>query len=602
MTTMDCVYSSNNSSVYPSLDKMHNNDDNMNKDTNFNDGLDYKDAIYASLPKNARKYFVPSNKLELSYIVSKFTLSQQTSRSLNMLRLYPFASCKYASDNELVLMLINGEYKIYKGPGWFTKIGFTDTVPEIVSIGSEITYGPIKLLYVKPGTLRYGLNIAESRPMILGPGMHYFNDPNIVINSNIINLGTDTNNSVITIDNDKAFNFIIVKTGFNGVVNKRNGELEILPPGIHFCEAPDSFKTFVSIQQETLKFGSTTSNKHKFLTMDNIELSIDATLFYKVVDVNKVFTRNIRDNTDLHDTLLTQARSLLMTLIRSENFSNIGKKKMDMKINKNLQKNILGDEINSLNPDLAIAQPITNISPSPSVPFSNDIMELSDVSVGFQSIVRDIEPQFKQMMQDNFGDTFGFDIQSLRIENIEFADKQMQNKISELSMEFTKLTAQEATINIQRKVEIANAEREAQTQLIKTEAETKRKIISANAENEMIINKNKAQNEIKLQENITQNEILFKTTETETNVSSMKANTEAKNKTVIANAEAEALEKVGMVKYELNKLNAELPHTQIRIMAEAQRDALQGVNKVIYTNEQSMLLKPYMNLIEKDIN
>ena len=36
-------------------------------------------------------------------------------------------------------------------------------------------------------------------------------------------------------------------------------------------------------------------------------------------------------------------------------------------------------------------------------------------------------------------------------------------------------------------------------------------------------------------------------------------------------------------------------------MAEAQRDALQGVNKVIYTNEQSMLLKPYMNLIEKDI-
>jgi hypothetical protein len=66
----------------------------------------------------------------------------------------------------------------------------------------------------------------------------------------------------------------------------------------------------------------------------------------------------------------------------------------------------------------------------------------------------------------------------------------------------------------------------------------------------MFINKNKVQNEI-----------LFKTTETETSVSSMKANIEAKNKTVIANAEAEALEKVGMVKYELNKLNAELPHT-----------------------------------------
>lgn len=595
-----------NSTIYPTIDTSNINNNKNDKSIKQVEYYDYKDVIFDSLPPNAKKYFIPSNKLELSNIVSKFSSIEKFKRNINLLRLYPFTYCKYASDNELVLMLINGEYKIYKGPGWFTKIGFTDTKPEIVPIGSEIKYGPIKLLYVKPGTLRYGLNIAESKPMILGPGMHYFNDPNIVINDNIINLGTDTNNSIISIDGDKAFNFIIVKTGFNGVVNKRNGELEILTPGIHFCEAPDSFKTFVSIQQETLKFGSATSNKHKFLTMDNIELSVDATLFYKVVDVNKVFTRNIRDNVDLHDTLLTQARSLLMTLIRSENFSNIGKKKMDKKINKNLQKNILGvdgEELNLTISDLTMAQPINEpANKYPTAPISDNIVEITDVSVGFQSIVRDIEPQFKQMMQENFGDSFGFDIQSLRIENIEFADKQMQNKISELSMEFTKLTAQEATINIQRKVEIANAEREAQTQLIKTEAETKRKIISANAENEMIINKNKAQNEIKLQENKTQNEILLKTTEAETNVSNMKASVEAKNKTILANAEAEALEKVGMIKYELNKLNAELPHTQIRILAEAQRDALQGVNKVIYTNEQSMLLKPYMNLIEKDIN
>lgn len=50
------------------------------------------------------------------------------------------------------------------------------------------------------------------------------------------------------------------------------------------------------------------------------------------------------------------------------------------------------------------------------------------------------------------------------------------------------------------------------------------------------------------------------------------------NPSIIANAEVEALEKVGMVKYELNKLNAELSYTQIIITAEAQRDALQGMN------------------------
>ena len=77
---------------------------------------DYKEVIYDSLPSNAKKYYVSSNKLELDVIVSKFNLSQRSARRLNMLRLYPFAYCKYASDNELVLMVINGEYKIYKGP------------------------------------------------------------------------------------------------------------------------------------------------------------------------------------------------------------------------------------------------------------------------------------------------------------------------------------------------------------------------------------------------------------------------------------------------------------------------------------------------------
>ena len=579
------------------------NQNNLSLNHSSDKILDYNDMIYTSLPQNARKYYISSNKVELSNIVSNFTIIEQIIRRLNMIRLYPFTFCKYAHDDELILMLIDGEYKIYKGPGWFTKIGFTDTCPKIVKIGKEIQYGPIKLLYIKPGTLRYGLNIIESKPMIFGPGMHYYNDSNIIIDDNIINLGTDTNNSIISIGEQNAFKFIFIKTGFNGVVNKSNGELEILSPGIHFCEAPNSFKTFVSIQQETLKFGSSISNKYKFLTMDNIELSIDATLFYKIIDVNKVFTKSIRDNKDLDETLLTQARSLLMMLIRSENFSNIGKIKMDKKINKNLNKKIFCDENNSLIHDLVIAQPINDNKVNPSAPMStfDNINEITDFSSGFQSIVKDIEPQFKQIMQENFGNSYGFDIQSLRIENIEFADKNMQNKISELSMEFTKLTAQEATINIQRKVEIANTERETQTQLIKIEAETKRNIISANAENEMIINKNKAQNEIKLQENITQNEILLKTTEAENNASYARANIESKNKTIIATAEAEALQKIGMINYELNKLNANLPHTEIRIMAEAHRDALQGVNKVIYTNEQSMLLKPYMNLIEKDI-
>jgi hypothetical protein len=287
-------------------------------------------------------------------------------------------------------MLKNGSYKIYKGPGWFSNADLTDRIVKIVKIGENFVHGPIKVIYVNPGTLRYGLNIAESKPMLLGPGMHYFNDVNIVIYNKIINLNTDTENKIISIDNDKAFNLIFIKTGFNGVVNKRNGELEILYPGIHFCESPDSFKTFVSVQQETLKFGSTTSNQHKFLTMDNIELSIDATLFYKVVDVKKVFTTNITDNKDLTNTLLTQARSMLMTLIRSENFSNIGQKKMNRQMNTNLSEQMFENDKKNVN--LAITTPL-NVDPSaPSSIDNENNLNFVDASVGFDSIIKDIEP------------------------------------------------------------------------------------------------------------------------------------------------------------------------------------------------------------------
>jgi hypothetical protein len=55
---------------------------------------DYKEVIYNSLFLNTKKYYVCSNKLELSEIVSKFIVYKQVFKSLNMLRLYPLTYCK----------------------------------------------------------------------------------------------------------------------------------------------------------------------------------------------------------------------------------------------------------------------------------------------------------------------------------------------------------------------------------------------------------------------------------------------------------------------------------------------------------------------------
>lgn len=255
-----------------------------------------------------------------------------------------------------------------------------------------------------------------------------------------------------------------------------------LDAGLHFIEAPDTLRTFASIQQEHFKFGSCDRATPVFLTADNVELHIDATLFFRIADVKKVFTTSIKDKADMLEVLHSQAMSTLMTIIRSETFSNVGKIKMASKIN----------EVDIFAPG---AESKYSTSSSSSSSSSEPIFAKADaipaavvvdgaaagsstlaaVSYGFQSIIHDAEPQFKSAMQRNFGDRLGFEIQSLRIEKIEFADKSIQKQVSELAMTYTRLSAQEAAIAAQKKVQLAEAERDAASQLIATRAEAQRR-------------------------------------------------------------------------------------------------------------------------------
>lgn len=45
-----------------------------------------------------------------------------------------------------------------------------------------------------------------------------------------------------------------------------------------------------------------------------------------------MFTTSIKDEADMKDILLAQAKSTLMTIVRSENFAAIGKRKMTEKL------------------------------------------------------------------------------------------------------------------------------------------------------------------------------------------------------------------------------------------------------------------------------
>ena len=149
---------------------------------------------------------------------------------------------------------------VHHSPGFHFVIGITDKVVATPDIGEDIDFGPIKVIFVKSGTLKFAQYRDSGKPLLLGPGMHYFNDLNLQVGSEI-NMNFDGNNRVIKCDHHGAFQFVFVKAGSAAIVICGNGQLKVIEPGLHFIQSPDALKTFVSVQQEHFKFGTLDKNQ-----------------------------------------------------------------------------------------------------------------------------------------------------------------------------------------------------------------------------------------------------------------------------------------------------------------------------------------------------
>jgi regulator of protease activity HflC (stomatin/prohibitin superfamily) len=363
-------------------------------------------------------------------------------------------------------------------------------------------------------------------------------------------------------------------------VATRYGNIGILNPGLHFLEAPDTFRTFVSIQQEHFQFGSHTTKSY-FLTADNVALDVEATLFYRISDVQTAFTTSFSDVNDLVETLRSQATSILMSIIRSENFSNIGK-----------EKSLTGTGDQMSEPQEQGYNNVVNIqasAPYPhnpqhsmsagnhaNIPVAQSVA--SNVSMGFQSIIHDAEPLFLKNMQ-RFSNRYGFEVESLRIEKIEFADKSLQKSVSEFAVTYTKLAAQEATIAAERKVELAQAEREAAKLEIQANADNERKLKAAQneADAKQIAAKSTAQ-------------LLSVTAESEANALKVKGQAEAQVILMKAEAEAAGLKAMGEAEAAVLERKGQFPNAALSMIVDGQVKALHGVEKVIYCSTDSQML------------
>jgi regulator of protease activity HflC (stomatin/prohibitin superfamily) len=441
--------------------------------------------------------------------------------------------------------------------------GINDRIFATYTIGESIFQGPIKLIFVPAGCLQYIIDIRTSDPILLGPGMHYYDDVNISIpNNSLISLNSGGKSMTIKFGASDNYLFIFVRTGERAVICTRTGDIAVMQPGLHFLEAPDSFRTFVSVQQEHLRFGSCDSNAPTFLTADNVGLHVEATMFYSIVDVHTAFSASISTLSDLNETLRSQAMSSLMALIRSETFSNIGSNKRD--------RDDYETKENS---------PSVNATAPSAPPASSQPMPIAQaVATGFQNIIHEADHTFKGSMS-LFAERFGFEIQSLRIEKIEFADKHLQSQISDFAVGFTKLAAQQATIAAERKVELAMAEREAAKMLISANAENERSLKNAQmkADTARLTAENEAQ-------------IVKVKAEAEGEALRMKGKAEADVITMKADADAAAIRAVGEAEALVLQQKGAHPNSALSLLVEGQVKAFQGVEKIVYCNSDTQPL------------
>lgn len=393
---------------------------------------DYSQQIYESLPDNAKQYYVERSEKHVEDLCYKLSFGEKLCRGLNLARIYPLFSLRYLNANEFCGAVVSGEHRLYNGPGFQWVVGINDHMYEPVVIGNDINFGPIKIIYVRPGNLKFARFRDSGRPMLLGPGMHYFNDLNLEIGGEI-SMNFNGDNQTIRCDDSGAFQFVFVRNGSEAIIISRSGELNTLGPGLHFIQAPDALKTFVSVQLEHFRFGSFETNQY-FLTADNIELRINATIFFRISDVRTMFSTRIKDPDDLRDTLHSQAMATLLTIIRSECFHNIGQRGQSKSMDRDLREGFsFGDTDENAIPTAEA----TALGPAPSAPKSDDVLQT--LNMGFQNIIHDAEPQFRRMMQSNFSSS-GIEVQSLRIEQIEFADHTMQRQVRRSSFNREVLT------------------------------------------------------------------------------------------------------------------------------------------------------------------
>jgi len=243
-----------------------------------NNVLESDDPILKQLPRELLQYVSrpEDHKNDIAY-VERGAIYSFIHLVFSIL-FFPYSVCRMilVNQGQLALTMNNGTPEIL-GPGRHVLLSpFNSFVGTVAQSDSFIKHGPLYIIRVEIGQIGFGIEMSNGKPLLLTRGTHIIRS-NTFVWCDTINLRT--NSSL------KNIEIIRVETG-NVAYCYRQGQLQILQPGLHLVQPPDRYGGTISTQITIidLPFGV-----HE--TSDYVPLGIKSAVFYRVVDPLKALLR-----------------------------------------------------------------------------------------------------------------------------------------------------------------------------------------------------------------------------------------------------------------------------------------------------------------------
>mmetsp|Transcript_13046 Transcript_13046/g.21719 ORF Transcript_13046/g.21719 Transcript_13046/m.21719 type:complete len:478 (+) Transcript_13046:79-1512(+) len=306
----------------------------------------------------------------------------------------------------------------------------------------HIRHGPIHIIRVEKGKLGFAMDTSTGSPMLLTAGTHYIRKAEFKWGS-FLDLSQGVNSL-------GALKLIRVDRGQVAYYYKE-GELEILNPGLHVIAPPDRFGGFLSTQLQLMDLP-----KQVHESADYVQLSIDADVLYCIRDPKRALLRV--DN--MEKLIRKTALSTLAGIIRSSHLSEVaGSRKATFSESKDSK---------------------------------GAVSEKEDFTPSAPSFQQKVHDEFLKELHDYMIKDLGVEVSNIRINDLRIADHTLATKISKESIKIAEQEAEYRMLQKEADIRTVRANNLALEVRIKAQASADEKKILVQAENDTRIARAKA--------------------------------------------------------------------------------------------------------------